>query len=342
MTSKEKYHQLCNEKDSTVPIFSRDWWMDAVCGADNWDVLLVEKKGEIIASMPCYMRRKYGLKIIEQPRLTFTNGIWIKYPPEQNITKRLAYEKDVMNEIIEQIDALKVDYFAQNFSPYITNWLPFYWAGYKQTTRYTQRITEISDPEALWASFPNSTNVRTNIRKAQKKLAVRDDLGLDKLIEIKDMAFARQGLKSSYTYDLVSKVDAACVAHNARKMFFAEDAKGRVHAALYLVWDPDSAYYILGGQDPSLRNSEANSLIIWEAIKFASTVTKVFDFEGSPIERIERFFRSFNPEQTPYYEITKMSRKMKLAHHTSQLIKAITNQPVILGGEALKYASGKA
>jgi hypothetical protein len=342
MTNKEKYYQLCNEKDSTVPIFSRDWWMDAVCGEDNWDVLLIEKNSELVASMPYYTCKKYGLKVIEQPALTFTNGTWIKYSPRQNTSKRLAYEKDVMNGIIQQLEALKVDYFSQNFSPYITNWLPFYWAGYQQTTRYTQRIEDISDPEKLWKGFSNENNVRNNIRKAQKQLIVRCDLGLDKLIEIKDMAFARQGLQSSYTYEFVSKVDAACVAHNARKMFFAEDAQGRIHAALYLVWDPDSAYYILGGQDPSLRNSEANSLIIWEAIKFASTVTKVFDFEGSPIERIERFFRSFSPVQTPYYEITKMSRKMKLAHHSSQLIKAIANRPVILGGETLKYSSGKA
>jgi hypothetical protein len=342
MTNKEKYRQLCNEVNSTIPIFSRDWWMDAVCGQDNWDVFLVQKNSEIIASMPYYTRRKYGLKIIEQPKLTFTNGIWIKYPPGQNTSKRLTYEKDVMNGIIQQLETLKVDYFAQNFTPNITNWLPFYWAGYQQTTRYTQRIEDITDPEALWKGFPNSNNVRNNIRKAQKRLAIRNDLGLDKLIEIKDMAFERQGLKSSYTYDFVARVDAACVAHNARRMFFAEDAQGRIHAALYLVWDPDSAYYILGGQDPTLRNSEANSLIVWEAIKFASTVTKVFDFEGSPIERIERFFRSFSPVQTPYYEITKMSRKMKLAHHSSQLIKAITNQPVVMGGETLKYSSGKA
>ncbi|MGI6436214.1 MAG: GNAT family N-acetyltransferase [Syntrophomonadaceae bacterium] len=340
MTNKEKYRQFC--KDCTIPIFSQDWWMDAVCGEGNWDVLIVEENGKIVASLPYYMRKKYGLNFIQQPDLTFTNGIWIKYPPGQNTAKRLSYEKKVMNGIIHQIEALKFDHFSQCFSPYITNWLPFYWAGYQQTTRYTQRIEDISDPDRLWKGFLNENNVRNNIRKAEKKLAIRCDLGLDKLIEIKDMAFARQGLKSSYTYDFVSKVDAACVAHDARKMFFAEDAQGRIHAALYLVWDPDSAYYILGGQDPALRNSGANSLIIWEAIKFASTVTRVFDFEGSPVERIERFFRAFSPVQTPYYEITKMSRKMKLAHHSSQLIKAIANRPVMLGGETLKYSSGKA
>ena len=34
--------------------------MDAVCGEDNWDVLIVEKGGEIVASMPIYIKKKFG------------------------------------------------------------------------------------------------------------------------------------------------------------------------------------------------------------------------------------------------------------------------------------------
>ena len=30
--------------------------MDAVCGQDNWDVLMVESDGEIIASLPYYIK----------------------------------------------------------------------------------------------------------------------------------------------------------------------------------------------------------------------------------------------------------------------------------------------
>ena len=47
------------------------------------------------------------------------------------------------------------------------------------------------------------------------------------------------------------------------------------------------------------------SLCMWEAIKFASTVTKKFDFEGSMIESVERFFRAFGAVQKPYIHITK-------------------------------------
>ena len=341
LSSKEKYRLYCQEKNTTVPIFSRDWWLDAVCGENNWDVLIMEKDHRIAASLPYSLHIKHGLKMIQQPELTFTSGVWLEYPPHQKPAKKLSYEKKLMGGIIRQLESQKIDYFSQTFSPYITNWLPFYWAGYQQTTAYTQRIEDIADIEKLWQSFPNENNVRNNIRKAEKRLIIRNDLELAELIRLKDLTFARQGLTSAYHYEFIARVDAACQEHNARRMFFAQDAQGRVHAALYLIWDPDSAYYILGGEDPDLRNSEANSLLIWEAIKFASTVTRVFDFEGSMIERIERFFRSFSPVQTPLLTITKMSRRMKLAHHGNQLFKAIANRPMVLGGETLQYVRNK-
>ena len=80
-----------------------------------------------------------------------------------------------------------------------------------------------------------------------------------------------------------------------------------MHAAIYLVWDKYSAYYLIGGSDPKLRNSGATSLALWEAICFASTVTKSFDFEGSMIESVERFFRGFGGNQVSYFHIWKFN-----------------------------------
>lgn len=54
---KEQYRQFCqNEKD--IPIFSKDWWLDAVCGVDNWDVVLVEKGGQIVGALPYFVKKK--------------------------------------------------------------------------------------------------------------------------------------------------------------------------------------------------------------------------------------------------------------------------------------------
>ncbi len=79
----------------------------------------------------------------------------------------------------------------------------------------------------------------------------------------------------------------------------------------YVVWDRHAAYYLLGGGDPELRTSGASSLLMWEAILRAREVTDVFDFEGSMLKPVERFFRAFGGHQTPYLYV---SRTGALAH----------------------------
>jgi hypothetical protein len=49
---------------------------------------------------------------------------------------------------------------------------------------------------------------------------------------------------------------------------------------------------------------------MWEAIKFARSVTRQFNFEGSMIEPVERFFRAFGAVQTPYFQITKTNSRL--------------------------------
>lgn len=143
------------------------------------------------------------------------------------------------------------------------------------------------------------------MRKARKQLVVRSDLGLDRFLDLNAQTFERQGLPLPYSRELVVRLDSACREHHCSKIFFAEDAQGRVHAAAYIVWDEQAAYYLMGGADPELRSSGATSLVLWEAIQFAAGVTRTFDFEGSMIESIERYFRAFGARQKPYCRVTK-------------------------------------
>ena len=306
-----------NISENTNSIFQQPWWLNAVA-LGRWGEAVIKRGDDIAARMPYVIKKKYGLTAMTMPPLTQTLGPWLR-PSKAKYAKQISEQKELINELIVQLP--KVDYFCQNFSPYITNWLPFYWEGFQQTTRYTYRIEELLDLDKIWEYFLE--NIRREIRKAQKHVVVRSDLGIDQFLQVNAMTFERQGLQLPYSSELVRNLDKACVIHNARKMFFAEDAQGRIHAAIYIVWDCNTAYYLMGGGNHELRNSGATSLLMWEAIKFASTVSKTFDFEGSMIEPIERFFRSFGGKQTPYNQITKMSRRMKLAYHSKQMIKAL-------------------
>ena len=97
-----------------------------------------------------------------------------------------------------------------------------------------------------------------------------------------------------------------------RKIFYAEDAEGKIHSALYLTWDSNSSFVHMVGEDPNLRNSGAGILLIWEAMKYTSKVLELecFDFEGSLMENVERVRRDCGGVQTPYFMISKTSSRL--------------------------------
>lgn len=305
MINKLKYRDLC-KKEKSIPIFSKDWWLDAVCGEDNWNVVLVEKNGEIVASLPYYIQKKYGFKIITNPKLTQNIRLWIKYPKNQKYEKKLSYEKKVIMELIDKLP--KFDIFNLYFHYSLTNWLPFYWKGFKQTTRYTYVIEDLKNIENSFLNF--SKDKRENIKKSKKIISIVDSLTLQDFYEINKLTFNRQKLNIPYSFELINKIDVACTKNKCRKMLFAVDKKNKVHAAIYCTYDDIAVYLLMSGVDPKLRHSKAKALIIFKAMKFASENNLKFDFEGSMIQGVEQFDRGFGAVQKPYFNIIKINSKV--------------------------------
>jgi hypothetical protein len=289
----------------TNSLFEQPWWLDAVAPG-CWGEATVEKEGRIVGRMPYVLRNRFGMTMLSMPPLTPFLGPWIE-KKETGYTKSLAWQKDVFGALIDSLPSFSSFNYLCHYD--MVNWLPFYWKGYKQSTLYTYVLQDLNDMQKLWSGMLG--NIRTDIGKAEKKLSVRSDIGLDVFFDVLEKTFLRQGLRLPFPRDLVRRIDEAC-GDNHRRIFFAQDERGRVHAVLFIVWDERSAYGLLNGGDPDLRNSGANSLLWWEAIKFASTVTHRFDFEGSMVESIERFFRAFGAVQTPYFALSKSTPGMTL------------------------------
>ena len=171
MTNKDKYRLLCSN-ESSLPLFSRDWWLDAACGETKWDVLLAEEKGKIRAAMPLYIPHE---GIVSMPVYTQTMGPWFTpEPKDAKYTRTLGQRQAICKEFIDILKAYP--HFLQNFNYRITDWLPFYWEGYKQTTRYTYLLNNIQDENLLWENM--SPNIRRNITKAKEKFLITTRKGI--------------------------------------------------------------------------------------------------------------------------------------------------------------------
>jgi hypothetical protein len=284
------------------PIFHQPWWLDAVAPR-CWDAVAVERGGETVARLPFVVRGSRRIRMLTQPPATPFLGPWVARSPDAKYAKALSDQMELQAELESRLPPAMI--FRQSFSPSMINVLPFIWAGYRTEVGYTYRLEDLDSEHALWEGL--SGNIRREIRKARKRVTVRDDLGLDDFYGVWCETTIRQG-RAAPNRDRLERIDAACAARDVRVRLGAYGDDGRLHAAAYIVWDAQTAYYLMGGSRPELRTSGAASLLLWEAVMRARQVTKVFDFEGSMLPPINRFFRAFGGREAPYLHVSRASR----------------------------------
>lgn len=276
------------------------WYLDAVCDEGDWDVLLVDKSGSIVAAWPLFLKKKWRWQYVAMPQMTRMLGPYLL--PEYRTAR---HEVDILETLLELMPP-DLAAFEQDFNYTATNWLPMYWQGFRQTTRYSYTL-DISDLAKTWNNIkPRYRNQRIN--QAKQQVHVSTGCPLLELNRLQQLSFDRQGAEVPLSLDRIRRLDKALALQGQREIFWATDLKtGATHSVGYLAWDAHSAYYLMSGDDPQLRNSGAGIFLTWEIIRYASEVLHLptFDFCGSMIRPIERVRRQFGAEPKPYFRVQK-------------------------------------
>jgi Acetyltransferase (GNAT) domain len=289
----------------TASLFQQPWWLDAVAPG-GWSAARVLRDGELVGYLPYLTNGFPGFRFSTQPVLTPALGPWVR-PTSDDYRHALGHEHEVVGELLAALP--RFDYVLQRCSPTFTNGLPFVWAGFDVRVGYTYRLAELDDLDRVWNGF--ATQRQRAVRKAQRTLEIVEETELDAVLRLGDVPFHRARMRVPYERDTVRRIDAACRAHDASSLLIARDADGEARAALYVVHDEHATYYLLGGQDEIGRASGATTLLLWEAIRRAAARRTLFDFYGSRVESIERFFRSFGARQTPYLVVSRTSARVR-------------------------------
>lgn len=306
MNNKEKYREFCRtEKD--IPIFSKDWWLDAVCGEDVWGVALYEVNHKIIASMPYVIRSKWGLKLSTLPISTPFLGPYIIYPKNQKYYKKLSWEKKCIDALLS--DLPNFAYFYQSVDRCTLNLLPFYCKGFHISVGYTYRIKNILFDD-LVNSYQNDARRRRRKKAVQAGVQIIESDDIGQFYSLNEMTFLRQQRNNPCTFQLIANIYKQCSDNNASKILIAKSKEGVAIAGAFLVFDATTVYYLMGGIHPDFKDVGAMCLLLSEAIRFALDTGRVFDFEGSMIPSIEKYFRSFGAKQAPYFNIEKSTSKI--------------------------------
>ncbi len=302
---KESYRLFCST-EKNIPIFSQSWWLDIVCGSDHWDVILVKKENDILASFPYFqVKSRYNLKIITMPVLTQKMGIYIKYPENLTTSSRLILEKSIYNEIIDKLPSY--DYFDVNLDHKYLNWLPFYWRGFKQTTQYTYLVEDLSNMETVLKNF--GSGKKSDIKKATNQVSIGFDMSPQKFIDFYKKSLQKQNKELSYSETLFFQLCSEAIIRKQGEIIFAKDGDENIHGAIFYVWDNECIYNLVTAFDPEYRSSGASSYLFLQIMEKFSVQNLKFDFEGSMMENIEQSYNRFGTVQKMYFRIFKANSK---------------------------------
>ena len=294
-SDKLDYTSLCNTQ-TDIPIFSRDWWCEAICPG-QWDVVVHRNQNEIIGAFPFYKTKKIGLSCILMPPFTQKMGPWIR----EDIRTDPQKEKKVLLSLIEQLP--RYDYINIQLDYAYQNWLPFYWNNFKQTTKYTYVIENLNNLDTIFDSF--SYAKKKNIKRAESLVTIKFDLDPKTFYENHLLTLKKQGRKIDYQFKSFKKIYDICKLNDAGRIIYAEDKAGNLHSALFVIWDKTSAYNLISTIDPDFRQSGAATLLVKEIIKYLAPKTKKFDFEGSIDRGISNSFSQFGTTQKSYHRVYK-------------------------------------
>lgn len=284
------------EKSPQGSIFSTSAFLDAL--STNYRIGVLVDKGKI----------KAGIVLARNELAAHANPLLAKYlgvllEPTSNDTKyitKFSRECYLVEELVRHLDPYWS--FDYSFHPNFTNWLPFYWAGYRQEVRYTYRFHDLQDIDRIIRG--SSTRLRRNLRKAEKNgVYIRPDVELEDFFRINNLTFQRQGGKAPYSLKRLRSLSNGLGMGQRFHTLGAFERSGQLVSVAGVVNDTRCAYLLFNGSDYTAVSNGTNAKLIIETIKYCSGFVPTFDFEGSMMRQVEFFYRSFGAEQVPYFSI---------------------------------------
>jgi len=290
----EEWNSFVNHSEQGS-IFSKTWYLDSLQQA--YEILVVEDTEMI----------KAGIVLIKNEIKTYSNPMLDKYlgvlllKESGNRQKIVSKQYKYMELLSSKLKKIKsFDYY---FHPSFTNWIPFYWNGFAQQTRYTYRISNIDRTiNEIKSEFHG--NIKNNIKNAIKSgVVIRQDAKFEDLWDLVNKTFIRQGGASPFKRERLNYFIDTLQKRGAFVSFGAYDKSGRCIAVCGLVYDDKSSYLLLNGicRDNNIRG--ANDYMLSHTIEYFHNRCKYYDFEGSILVGVEPFYRRFGGELTPYMKI---------------------------------------
>ena len=300
---------LYSEKaETSIGVFGSKKWL-SVYGDSLTYVGIYKDEHQMIGGFYFMKTKKYGFNFMKLPPYTPHCGLFFM-SESKNQSSVNNFSKEIVTEVCKYISEQNSALTVLAFPIEVTDMQPFIWEKYKVIPNYTYRISLQKTMEEIKSNFDSKN--RNVINKALKEDVQITKNGLDKqqlfnffenTLGSTDANIYKEELKNIF---LNFSDESNSFSMEARK-------KNELLGVVFCVYDKNNCYYLLGGVNKSSGVGGINNLLIQQSIERAKELgCRIFDFEGSMLKGVEKFFRSFGPELFPYYTVNKAKLPIEL------------------------------
>jgi len=276
--------------------------MDAVCIKGDWDVILDKNKaGKLLGVLVYHHRRVYGFNMIINPLMTAYNGIHLLYPDNLSNYEKGQFTYKHTQTLIDRLPKYSL-YYQQYHTDY-QNWLGLHWNGYKQTGKYTYIIDSSIGKEKLWSQLKRV--VQKDITKAEEICDIIE-IDMNTFLSEAKQAFADQNREQPANEEALMRLYSKLHDKGSLRIIAAQHKEtGENLSAQIIVHDKNTSYALACYTRREKEMRTTLSLLLWHVI--SSNDRRYFDFDGSIIQGVERYMRSFGGELIPHHKIYKVT-----------------------------------
>ncbi|MBI3520544.1 MAG: GNAT family N-acetyltransferase [Bacteroidetes bacterium] len=299
---------FCEKAEPSIGVFASKKWL-SVYGDALTLIGIYKDEHQLIGGFYFLNTKKYGFTFLKLPPYTPHCGLFF-ISDSKNHSSINNFSKEIMNDVCDFFTAQKSALTVLAFPSAIIDFQPFIWNKYKVIPNYTYRINLERTLEDIRSNFDSKN--RNVINKAIKEevFVTENTLSKEELYHF--------FINSLNTTDAnIYETELKNIFHkfsDETNSFSVSAYKGKeLLGNVFCIFDKNTCYYLLGGVDKTSGVQGVNNLLVQKSIEKAQSLgCKTFDFEGSMLKGVEKFFRSFGPELVPYFTVNKASLPLEL------------------------------
>lgn len=293
---------LFSEKaEPSIGVFGSKAWL-SVYGESLTMIGIYKDERQIVGGFYYLKTKKFGFDFIKLPPYTPHCGLFFN-SESKNKSSGNSFSKEVMQDVCNHFSSLKSALTILAFPSNIVDMQAFIWDKYKVVPNYTYKINLEHSIEDIRSHFdPKNRNA---INKAIKEGV---ETSVNNLTQPEVFNFFKENLSATGAniYEETLKKIMLQFANETNSFHFTATKNGELLGMVFCMYDKNVCYYILGGLNKKSGIQGINNLLVQQSIEKAKTLNcKIFDFEGSMLKGVEKFFRSFGPELFPYFTVNK-------------------------------------